>query len=195
MPSSIPTMGKPSRFSGIEIKSDFGRLPRASTRNIKGRTVEWVYFVQSLAEPYRIKIGKTHSLRGRLMMLQWMCPVPLAFLGAHAWPEFTEPAIHECFKDLRSHGEWFYPGDNLMSAIEAMDALDGPQAPMAILEFFAPYSSPKIDTVAVHEQFYIGRAGSQAKRRRAMESAYFDEKSGYRPKGSVKYSRDFEVPR
>lgn len=188
-------MGKPSKYAKYDIQSDFGRLSRASTRKIKGVKVEWVYFIQSLAEPFRIKIGKTQNLRMRLMGIQWMCPVPLAFLGAHIWPEHTEPAIHECFAEFRSHGEWFYPDDRLVAAIEALNGPDIPSDPMGILELFKPFSAPTIDPAVVWEKVYSSRAKRQTERRVAMEDDYFDELVGWKPKGSVKYSRDFEVPR
>lgn len=187
-------MGNSTNFSAHDIKSDFGHLPRASTRKIRGRRVEWVYFVQSLAEPFRIKIGKTQNLRMRMMGLQWMCPVPLALQAAHIWPEHTEPAIHECFKDLRCHGEWFYPGDNLAEAIEALGSTPSLQEPMQILEFFAPFSSPKIEPERVYQEIYLGRADNKARKQRQMESAYSDERNGYKPKGSAKLTGYFEAP-
>ena len=145
-------MGGISDFSSYDFKSDFNQLNRASTFRVQD--LEWVYFLQSLAPPFRIKIGKTHNLRQRIMLLQWGSPVPLAVVGAHIWPLNTESILHKCFKRLRSHGEWFYPGDNLVAFIEALGGEFVPSEHYAVLDFIASFSDEEFDKQQYFCQFY-----------------------------------------
>ena len=75
-----------------------------------------VYFVQSrLGGP--IKIGLTTEPKQRLKQLQNGSPIPLQILGALRGDEKVEAAIHERFRKLRLHGEWFEPSMELVEFI------------------------------------------------------------------------------
>ena len=100
---------------------------------LQGRSIrDWlcgtfprVYFVQGV-DGGRIKIGTSSDLLSRLSSLQASSPIDLRLLGLlendqRATPP-TERALHERFADLRAHGEWFEPGDDLVSYIHAETA-------------------------------------------------------------------------
>lgn len=75
-----------------------------------------VYFVQSrLGGP--IKIGLTTQLNQRLKQLQNESPIPLDIVGALHGDEQVESAIHERFRKLQLHGEWFEPSKELVEFI------------------------------------------------------------------------------
>jgi len=75
-----------------------------------------VYFVQSrLGGP--IKIGLATELKQRLKQLQSGSPIPLQIVGALQGDEEVEAAIHERFRKLQLHGEWFEPSVELVEFI------------------------------------------------------------------------------
>jgi hypothetical protein len=77
-----------------------------------------VYFIQ--AEGVRlIKIGlSVGGIRERLFTLRTMSPVPLRCIGLMEGDRDVEIELHRRFRDLRSHGEWFWPGRELIKFIE-----------------------------------------------------------------------------
>jgi len=82
-----------------------------------------VYFVQSrLGGP--IKIGLTTQLNQRLKQLQNESPIPLQIVGALRGDEKVEAAIHERFRKLRLHGEWFEPSTELVEFIRQIGVGD-----------------------------------------------------------------------
>jgi len=82
-----------------------------------------VYFVQSrLGGP--IKIGLTTELSQRLKQLQNESPIPLQIVGALRGDEKVEAAIHERFRKLRLHGEWFEPSTELVEFIRQIGVGD-----------------------------------------------------------------------
>jgi DNA-binding MarR family transcriptional regulator len=73
-----------------------------------------VYFIQSnLGGP--IKIGTTTDLRDRLVQIQATSPLPLVVLSIQRGNASCEAMLHERFRSLRLHGEWFFPGEELLS--------------------------------------------------------------------------------
>lgn len=54
-----------------------------------------------------VKIGRTNNLERRLAAIQRMSPVLLTALWTHPGGKELERHLHKCFKDRRSHGEWF----------------------------------------------------------------------------------------
>lgn len=70
------------------------------------------YFVQGLD---LVKIGGTNNLPRRLSALQCGSPVLLELLGVTDVPEAT---LHNQFKNLRHHGEWFNLNNELQQFIE-----------------------------------------------------------------------------
>lgn len=65
---------------------------------------EYVYFIQ--AGQY-IKVGRAKDVMSRLDQLKAGSPFPLTLLGAIPGSRKREIQIHEKFKHLRAHGEWF----------------------------------------------------------------------------------------
>lgn len=78
----------------------------------------YIYFIQSLAEPHLIKIGRSGDVEKRLVALRNGSPVKLKVVGLLAAPMWMEAALHELFKDERQHGEWFLPSARLVRFIE-----------------------------------------------------------------------------
>src|SRR5271156_6762869 len=68
-----------------------------------------VYFIHS--PQGFVKIGMSADITSRLASLQYVHPLPLTLLGIMplTWRMHrpTERLLHEKFKDLRQHGEWF----------------------------------------------------------------------------------------
>lgn len=84
---------------------------------------EYVYFLESDSPGRLIKIGKTESLKKRLLMLQSSCPVQLSLVGAINAPAGTERLFHMAFEEYRRHGEWFAPGPKLILMIKSLPKL------------------------------------------------------------------------
>lgn len=102
-----------SRFATIDS------LPMPSSDEI-ARAVDAtgggvVYFVQC-GDSGPIKIGHTtrERLKARLSVLQTGSPFPLHLRRVVAGTRQTEAAAQQFFRDLRLHGEWFYPDDDLI---------------------------------------------------------------------------------
>ena len=64
-----------------------------------------------------VKIGTTNSLETRLKTLQCGSPVPLELLGVCL---LEEKDIHQRFKHLRKHDDWFLLTQELVSFIEGV---------------------------------------------------------------------------
>lgn len=75
-----------------------------------------VYFVQAKNNGL-IKIGFTSNLKSRLSDLSSMSPVPLELLAFTEGDCNLERELHSTFANHRSHGEWFYPSDELIRFI------------------------------------------------------------------------------
>lgn len=103
-----------TRFAFLDIE------PNASTatKTEGGQARNDVYFVQS-AGGGPIKIGNSGRPEDRLAAMQSHCPFPLKILATTKGGSRAEHALHERFAHLRSHGEWFWPGDDLIRFIEA----------------------------------------------------------------------------
>lgn len=92
-------------YRPIDFK--FRKIPSLPDLDLK--TSEYVYFVESDSPFKLIKIGRTESLRNRLMGLQASSPVQLRLIAAIRAPAGTENLFHAIFADARAHGEWFLP--------------------------------------------------------------------------------------
>ena len=75
-----------------------------------------VYFVQGHTTRL-IKIGWSKSPSMRFDNLQCGSPDKLVILKEIETSEEAERYLHLQFKDLRQHGEWFYPGERLLKFI------------------------------------------------------------------------------
>lgn len=100
------------------VVSKFGDLPSLPDLDI--RTSEYIYFVESDTPIKLIKIGRTESLKRRLMGLQTMCPVQLRLIAAIRAPAGTENLLHAIFSKARAHGEWFLPTSELLDLVKQL---------------------------------------------------------------------------
>ena len=66
----------------------------------------YVYFLDA-PEVNRIKIGTGVAPEDRLQAVRLMCPVPTALMGLIVGGRRREAELHEKYKHLRRHGEWF----------------------------------------------------------------------------------------
>lgn len=77
-----------------------------------------IYFFQGEIT-HRIKIGfTTRFIHSRMAALQTGSPDKLVFLGAHPGNERTEYELHEKFRKVYSHGEWFNESEELIQYIK-----------------------------------------------------------------------------
>lgn len=66
-----------------------------------------IYLIGSDELPSRVKIGYGANPHARMRLLQTGSPVLLTILGSLPGGQIVEKALHEHFRDLRLHGEWF----------------------------------------------------------------------------------------
>lgn len=82
--------------------------------------IGYVYFIRC-TENGLIKIGtcEGHALEGRLRAFSSQSPLPLALekLGVLKGGRWEEKKLHGRFAHLRHHGEWFSPGQDLLSFV------------------------------------------------------------------------------
>jgi len=77
-----------------------------------------IYFIQGKVTKL-VKIGQTNCpLEDRMRALQTGSPDVLEFLGGYLGFKYSEIQLHEMFKDIRQHGEWFLPSKELTSFIK-----------------------------------------------------------------------------
>lgn len=65
-----------------------------------------------------IKIGVTTDVDARLRSLSNSSPVPIRYLGSYLGTREAEREMHDKFKHLRRHGEWFDDTPELRAEIE-----------------------------------------------------------------------------
>ena len=99
---------------------DLPRDPVERRREIM-RSRAFVYFVQA-APGGLIKIGTAIDLDDRLYTLRRMSPVPLDLLASGGGGRNREAELHRRFRHLREHGEWFRPGDELLTFVAGLAA-------------------------------------------------------------------------
>lgn len=75
-----------------------------------------VYFVQALD---RVKIGFSNSLMRRITDIQIGSPVVVTLLLVIPGDRAREHELHQQFRHLHQHGEWFVMGPELVEFIEA----------------------------------------------------------------------------
>ena len=79
----------------------------------------WVYFIEA-PKVQLIKIGFTADVPKRLTSLQTMSPISLRLRGSFSGTRNDEHQLHEQFKHLRTHGEWFRSDPSLIGTIQAL---------------------------------------------------------------------------
>lgn len=70
-----------------------------------------VVYVIGAADSNVVKIGRTGNLDQRLGTIQRMCPLPLGIRLRTKGGRELESALHQRFKSMRVHGEWFDFGE------------------------------------------------------------------------------------
>ena len=77
-----------------------------------------IYFIQC-GKNGPIKIGYTiKNPKERMAELQTACPYKLVLLWIYKGSDYTEASIHEELKHERIRGEWFRPGEDVLSFIK-----------------------------------------------------------------------------
>lgn len=99
-----------------------------------------VYFVQA-GEGGPIKIGTTTDLDHRLQQLRTGSPAPLTLLGTISGDRQQERMMHSRFDSLRMEGEWFRPGEELMTFIRDHAGPD-PRRPVTFMTLKLPHTAP-----------------------------------------------------
>jgi hypothetical protein len=95
-----------------------------------GNVKHWVYFAR--ADNGLVKIGTSAALRKRLTSIRAQAPGAV-FLGIVPGDRVREAKLHAKFAHLRRHGEWFAPGDDLMSFIQRHAQREIPADPETIM--------------------------------------------------------------
>lgn len=85
----------------------------------------YVYAVQTLADPPRVKIGRASNPAARIAGLATACPYELVTLGIWHTDVATELALHEHLAAYRVRGEWFDLGPDPLPIIRG--ALSSPE--------------------------------------------------------------------
>lgn len=102
-----------ARWDDVEV-ADFANFPEAGP---------CVYFA---AAGSFIKIGYSSNWPNRIAHLQVACPYRISAVLVISGTQSTEAELHERFKDLRIHGEWFRRSAELLEFIEQRKLLPKP---------------------------------------------------------------------
>lgn len=81
-----------------------------------------IYFIQSSCPNRFIKIGTATNVRERLNGLRTGIPYRLKLLATMGGDSKEEKRLHEQFAALNYRGEWFRPGDKLLTFIDELVA-------------------------------------------------------------------------
>jgi hypothetical protein len=106
-------------------------------------TRRMIYFVQHPADRY-VKIGQTSDLHARLPRLCKEYGAELVVLGVMEGGRQEEKALHEEFAKLRRFGEWYTPGEKLLTFIQIHTT--------PLTEMESPSSSPRNDALLQAER-------------------------------------------
>ena len=101
----------------VYTTAEAAELLKVCERTIVYRDNGVVYFIRGVATGL-IKIGWAQDVFKRMRVLQANSPDKLELLGGFLGGVRDEDAIHEKFKDDRSHNEWFRPTPKLLMFIE-----------------------------------------------------------------------------
>lgn len=100
----------------------------------------WTYFIQSQSAPHLVKIGTTTATpKARLLSLQTGSPSQLKLLWAVKGVQCLEGYLHEAFKGIHVHGEWFTPAPSLAALVRSLrHSKISTVTVQAFDEYFAP---------------------------------------------------------
>jgi hypothetical protein len=92
--------------------------------------VSYLYFVQAGSNhpDHPIKIGYATNLRARMSAIQTGCPVELRFVTSILLDDMSpviEKRLHEAFRVVREHGEWFAPHPRICETIPMLRRFQG----------------------------------------------------------------------
>ena len=113
-PPALPVLPRPARRQA--------RMPVLQVVSEPSRQRPlYLYFIR--AETGHIKIGVSTKPMKRLSGLQTASPIPLVLLGLVNCVDARkdEARLHEHFAHLRTLGEWFAPGQDLLDYIAALE--------------------------------------------------------------------------
>lgn len=106
----------------VHIADVVGSIPTVATIRPQSKRANYVYFVQARVLRL-VKIGIATCYNSRISNHRSSSPDQLDLLGLirpdGLDPRRLEEELHGHFSHLRSHGEWFHPGDDLMAYIAA----------------------------------------------------------------------------
>jgi len=95
-------------------------INKLSTRKVDGYleyTGCWIYFVAGKGTNL-VKIGRTESLKDRMVSLQTSSPVELNYIALLQDNPSLEKELHDHFDFCRIRGEWFEICDDLQEVID-----------------------------------------------------------------------------
>lgn len=95
----------------------YSQIERAAITKASLRTT-WIYFIASV-DYGSVKIGRAKNPANALTRLSAHSPVPLQIAAAIRFLPVCETWLHEQFKDLRLHGEWFKASPDLVDMMRA----------------------------------------------------------------------------
>lgn len=78
-----------------------------------------IYFAQAEGSPL-VKIGTSERVSARLKQIAKELNRPVSLLAVCAGGRAEESMLHDRFAELRQHGEWFWPNDDLMVHITSV---------------------------------------------------------------------------
>jgi len=81
-----------------------------------------VYFIRE-EKGFLVKIGYTKNIKQRMHQIKVGCPSEIILLGHVDGGEKEEKSIHEIFRHLRKHGEWFEYDYSMLYLIETFGTL------------------------------------------------------------------------
>ncbi len=104
-----------------EVQEKLGNLhgikwPHIDQASLQSVRPKMVYFISDHHEE-TVKIGISNNIRMRLRYLQMSSPVALKVVANVVGGGEVEAGIHETFRHLRLHGEWFRFGEEIRSWI------------------------------------------------------------------------------
>lgn len=79
---------------------------------------KFVYFIRPVGMDGPIKIGCAMDLDRRFNELEASSPYPLEVAAVVDGGIGLERKLHEYFRAIRSHREWFYPASDLLALVE-----------------------------------------------------------------------------
>lgn len=84
-----------------------------------------IYFIKPVGLTGPIKIGLSKHPERRLDEFRGWSPLELEMIGTVPGNWADEQFLHECLAEHHSHGEWFFPSPEVITAVEQVIAHAG----------------------------------------------------------------------